>query len=104
MGSSLGWKRCARPSSSGATVSQAEVATGETRSGGGAESLLPSVHFITHKVRSDTEVSQHSWPSAAVSAAAADMPASTHGRVANAACVNSSRPIRTWHIAAVNFR
>jgi hypothetical protein len=69
-----------------------------------AETLALSAHFIAHKFTSDTDVSQQPCSLLAVSADAADMPASTQGRAAKAACVKSSMPTSTWHMAAVSLR
>ena len=87
-----------------ATVRTGSEGADRTGNGVCADTLSLSVHFITHKFTSDTDVSQQACSSLAAKADAADMPASTQGRVAKAACVKSSMPINTWHIDAVSLR
>ena len=94
----------ARSVSGMATVRTDAEAAGRTISGVCVETLALSVHFITHKFTSDTDVSQQSCSLLAANADVADMLASMQGRAANAACVKSSMPISTWHMAAVSLR
>src|SRR2546423_1041297 len=73
------------------------VRTGSSdRSGSGIsacpDTLSPSIHLATHRFVTVAEVSQQSSPFSCVIAADADMPASTHGRVAKAACAKSMEP------------